>query len=172
MQQKLLRLPDWTLFKPFNHNGSTMILRTETENNCSCNKENKVSDSINTFFFSWTKINFPMRDIFEINEKTRKIFITAITLVPFLQKKNYLKARVGKAKSLYVDWLSQIQLWTTREEATTHTRLKKLEMPTENVLATLAPSDWSSTFWSWNLQYPESECNALTYWATITDKNM
>ena len=33
-----------------------------------------------------------MRDIFEINEKTRKIFITEITLVPFLQKKkNYLE---------------------------------------------------------------------------------
>ena len=66
-----------------------------------------------------------MRDIFEINEKTRKIFITEITLVPFLQKKTTLKARVGKVKSLYVDWLSQIQLWTTREEATTHIRLKK-----------------------------------------------
>ena len=44
-----------------------------------------------------------MHDIFEINERTRKIFITAITLVPFLQKKTTLKARVGKAKSLYVD---------------------------------------------------------------------
>ena len=32
-----------------------------------------------------------MRDIFEINERTRKIFIIAITLVPFLQKKNYLE---------------------------------------------------------------------------------
>ena len=32
-----------------------------------------------------------MRDIFEINEKTRKIFITEITLVPFLKKKNYLE---------------------------------------------------------------------------------
>ena len=82
-----------------------------------------------------------MRDIFEINEKTRKIFITEITLVPFLQKKTTLKARVGKVKSLYVDWLSQIQLWTTREEAPTHTRLKKLKMPTEKIVATLAPSD-------------------------------
>ena len=84
-----------------------------------------------------------MRDIFEINERTRKIFITEITLVSFLQKKKKttLKARVGKVKSLYVDWLFQIQLWTTREEAPTHTRLKKLEMPTEKVVATLAPSD-------------------------------
>ena len=83
-----------------------------------------------------------MRDIFEINERTRKIFITEITLVSFLQKKKKttLKARVGKVKSLYVDWLFQIQLWTTREEAPTHTRLKKLEMPTK-VVATLAPSD-------------------------------
>ena len=83
-----------------------------------------------------------MRDIFEINERTRKIFITEITLVPFLQKKKTtLEARVGKGKSLYVDWLSQIQLWTTREEAPTHATLKKLEMPTEKVVATLAPSD-------------------------------